>query len=683
VWQHRNVKTLIVNGNVLVLMVRATLGLLLCCFAAAAPAAVVRIEVDACRDLAGGMSYGLAGVYEKLVGRIHYEVDPRNPANRVITDIGHAPLNAAGRVEFAADFYLLKPKDIHSGNATVLFDAVNRGRKGSLSEFNGAPWFVNDPETAADLGDGFLMREGFTVLWVGWQHDTPPGEHLMRAYLPIATDGGRPIEGLVRHDFFVAEPAPDHSLGDRGHAPYAVSDPKDPRNVLTVRDGATAERRVVPRGQWAFARCEGARRVPDATRICLEGGFRPDRIYELVYVSQDPKVDGLGLAAIRDAVAHLKDGSEALAIPAGSIDRAIGYGLSQTGRLMRTFVHDGFNEDERHRKVFDGILSHTAGSARGSFNLRFAQPSRDLDLNFHYPADVFPFHDAVQTDPVTGQRGGLLARVAREFMPRIFYTNTATEYWIRPTALIHTDVEATRDVPPMDNVRIYLFAGAQHIPAPFPPGIAFGELRANPLDYRWFMRALLVAMNRWVRDEAPPPPSRYPTLADGTLVPVGAFRFPGLRGVAPPSELPTAFRLDYGPRFEAERVITREPPGLVTPYPILVSQVDASGNETAGLRAPELAVPLATYAGWRPFETLFVPISDGIYLPFARTKAEREARGDPRPSIEERYADRAQYLGSIATAALPLIEQGYVLAEDLPPLLRSAARLWDHLQSTP
>jgi len=646
-----------------------------CLAASAAMAEVVRIEVEDSGDIANGKPYGLAGAYERIAGTIHYAVDPGNRINRTITDIEYAPVNAAGLVEFSADFYLIKPKKIEAGNGAVFFEVANRGRKGLLTRFNRAAGSV-DPSSAEHIGDGFLLRQGFSLLWVGWQHDTPEQDGLLRVYPPIATDDGKPIEGLVRSDVIVTEKTFARSLGDRSHSAYPVANPDDPRNVLTVRDGAMGERRVISRDRWQFGRSDGSRTVPDNTMISLDTGFEPGQIYEVVYVAEDPPLAGLGLAAIRDAISMLKYGSPGtLAIPDGAIDRAITYGSSQSGRLLRTYLYDGFNEDEQGRKVFDGVMAHIGGAARGSFNQRFAQPSRAPGGAFEYPNRVFPFADDVQTDPATGMQDGLLSRVTPKSLPKIFYTNSSTEYWRSVSALTHTTVDGERDLPLMDNVRLYHFAGTQHGPARFPAMAANGGHAPNPNEYAWFLRGLLVAMDRWIVDETLPPPSRYATLEKGTLVDFDDLSFPAIPGVHLLPEPSIAYALDYGPQLASKGIITREPPELGPAYPFLVPQVDDSGNEIGGLRSPDIAVPLASYTGWLPSN----PVSGvGLYVPFARTRAEREANGDPRLSIEERYQGRAQYLGLVAHSAMALIDDGYLLAGDLPQILERAGAHWDH-----
>jgi hypothetical protein len=658
--------------------------------AAPLSAEVVRIEVQSRADLAGGQGFGAAGPYEKIAGKIFFAVDPALPANRIVADLDRAPRNAGGKVEFSSDFYLIKPKQIAKGNGAVLYEVSNRGGKGMLGFFNHAAGSL-DPASPAEMGDGFLMAQGYTLLWVGWQFDPPQRPGLVRVYPPTAVEGGAPIRGLVRSDFVVTERESDHSLADRDHAAYAVLDPSSPDNVLTVRDSVEGPRRIIPRSQWGFARAEGAGQTADPTRVYMASKFEPGKIYEVVYTAQNPPLVGLGHAAIRDVISMLKyKSADTWSIPAGAITRALGFGVSQSGRFLRTYLYYGFNRDEANRKVFDGVIAHVAGAGRGSFNHRFAQPSRDGHpyLNFFYPTDIFPFTDVSQRDPETGVADGLLTHAgAPELLPKIFYTNSEYEYWGRAASLIHTTVDGKADAPLMDNVRIYLLAAGQHGPGAFPPVQTIGQQRNNPLDYRWSMKALLLAMDRWTAKGAAPPPSRYPRIADGTLVTPDRLRFPKVPGVTTSTAVHRAYHADYGPKFATEGIVTLEPPRIGTPFPILVPQVDADGNGLAGVKMPELTVPLATYTGWNLFNdrsgpTTVLSSMQGSYVPLPRTGADRKRTGDPRQSIDERYHDKDQYLGLVTKAAQELIDQGFLLAEDLQIVVRNAGRHWDYAAST-
>ena len=664
----------------------ATLFLLL--VAATASADVVRVEVDARHDVADGRAYGLAGSYEALRGMVHFEVDPANPANRVVTDIDLAPRNDRGMVEFRSNFFLLKPTDVTRGNGTVLYEVSNRGGKGMLGYFNNAAG-SRDPRTAEEMGDGFLLENGFSLLWLGWQFDVPMREGQMRLHTPVATDDGATITGLVRSEVVVNERVFDRSLADRSHIAYVVADPDDPANVMTVRDGVGLPRRVVPRDQWRFARRgEDGEIVDDPTRVYLEGGFEPHKLYDVVYVAKDPALVGLGPAAVRDMISRMKyDASPELGLPAGAIEHAIAWGVSQSGRFLRTFLYHGYNTDEHDRRAFDGVMAHVAGGGRGSFNHRFAQPSRDGHpfLNKLYPSDIFPFTDVVQHDPETDMQDGLLAGIQPGHMPKVFYTNSSYEYWGRAASLIHTTLDGAADAPLLDNVRVYSFAGGQHGPGRFPPRRTSGQQPSNPNDYSWFLRSLVLAMDGWIDDDAASPPaSIYPRIADGDLVAPDVIGFPDLPGVGQPAEPHLAYRAVYGPAFRTEGIVTVQPPEVLSAFPILVPAVDADGNETGGLMMPEVAVPLATYTGWNLFRggagpTDVLSSMQGSYIPFPLTGEDRARTGDLRRSIEERYGSRAAYLGQVTEAALALADRGYLLAADLAPILTQAGRHWDYL----
>ena len=655
---------------------------------AAGRSEVVRVEVEQRAAVAEGREFGLAGPYEKIAGKVYLAADPALGPNVIIADIDNAPKNAEGRVEWSAEYFLLKPKDVSRGNGTVLLEVGNRGGKGLLGFFNGGERSA-DPETVEHFGDGFLQRHGFTLLWVGWQWDTPEVEGRMRMYPPIATDRGKPIRGLVRADFVPRERETDHSLADRNHIAYPVADPEAKENVLTVRDAVEAEREIIARSQWKFARAENGQVVPDATRVFLEGGFEPHRIYEVVYLSENPLLVGLGPAAIRDMVSHLKYGSaDALSIPEGVIDRALAFGISQSGRFLRTFLYYGFNEDESHRKVFDGVIAHVAGGGRGSFNHRFAQASRDAHpfLNMFHPTDIFPFTDLSQTDSQTGTSDGILAFQKPEFHPRVFYTNSSYEYWGRAASLIHTAIDAREDAPIIDTTRVYHFAGTQHGAARFPPSRTRGQQASNPMAYHWSMRALLVAMDRWADGGPEPPPSQYGRLENQTMVAPEDLDFPKIPGVETSARIHKAYRADYGPKFRNDGIITKEPPEIGRAYPMRVPAVNEDGNEIVGVQMPEHSVPLATYTGWNLFNADSGPTDvlssmQGSYIPFPRTESERKIKNDPRLSIEERYDNREHYLGLVANAALDLFEQGYLLAEDVASILGQARTHWDYVMA--
>lgn len=618
-----------------------------------------------------------ASGYEKIIGTLHFAVAPDHPRNRVIADLALAPVNAAGRVAFSADFVVLRPvAPSAANNRTVLLEVSNRGGKGLLNNFNvGAK---ADPVTDADLGDNFLFRAGYTLAWVGWEFDVPPTPGLLRINVPVATAHGQTITGPVSALFIVDAPTTTFRVTDL--AAYAPADASFADATLSVRASRTTGTwAAVPRSEWSLR---------DHT-VSLPTGFTPGRAYQLTYTAKNPPVAGLGFAALRDTAAWLKQStlspsasssSTAPSVPSvAPVQRAYAFGISQSGRFLRDFLYHGFNTDEHDRPVFDAVWAHIAGAARLDFNRRWSTP-RSLGQT---PVAGFPFADTAQSDPVTDTREGLLENSrtpADALLPKIFYTNTSVEYvgGGRVAALLHTDPTGTRDLALPPHVRAYAFAGTQHGAARFPPAkSAAAQQLPNPNNFWWPMRALLPALHAWVTANTPPPPSAIPTLRDGTLVPASALAFPALPSVASPRSL-TA-----GPRA-ANPLLARD--GAGTPLPLLVSQVDADGNERGGLRLPEIAVPLATYTGWNfrapaagsPEELVMLV---GSFIPFAPTRAARAATHDPRPSLTERYESRAAYLAQIERATRALVTQRLLLADDVPALLRQAATRWDHLTS--
>ncbi len=581
--------------------------------------------------------------YESVTARAYFEVDPNAPANRSIALIANAPRNDAGRVEFSADLYIVRPRDPSKSNGTALVEISNRGGKGLNGVF--------------DLGDHFLYEHGFTLVWVGWEFDVPPpNPERLKLYAPIAMKGGEHIEGLVRSEWTGDERVDTISLGDRTQIGYPVSNPSDRANQLLVRDHPQDDRRTIPRADWSFK---------DDRHVTLKGGFDPGKIYEVIYKAKDPVVEGLGFAAIRDTVSYLKNDER------NPVKRALGFGVSQSGRFLREYLYEGFNADEKNRRVFDGVWAHVAGAGRGeTFNMPFGQPSRDGHpfLNVLYPVDIPPFTD-----------DGLLVRTRQEnALPKIFFSNGSYEYWGRGASLIHTTLDGKKDDPPPANIRIYFFAGAQHGSGSIPPRKPLAQNLSETNDYRASMRALLIDMQNWLTEGRDPPASVYPLIAKDQLVTLGAFAFPHLPGVNLPHRKREVYRVDF----------SSEPPKIGPAYPTLIPQVDQDGNETCGIRMPEVQVPLASYTGWN-LRAQIIGAPDelfsmtGSWIPFPRTKIEREDKKDPRLSIEERYASKRVYLEKITNAAVSLEKQGFLLDEDVAKLRERAGREWDFVQSMP
>ena len=615
-------------------------------------AEVSRVEITSRRDVLGGRSFGSSGPYEYLVGRVYFSVDPADPRNRIIVDLDKAPKNAAGRVEFSADLAILAPREPSRRSGVALIDIVNRGSKTVLRNFNRAAATAS-LETEAELGDGLLLRQGYTIVWVGWEFDVPRGGGRMRIDVPAAMG----TSGVARATFTPNARSADFTVGDL--VGYTPGNAAAAENTLTVRDRLQNAPVAIPRDKWQLA----------SNVVTLEGGFEPGRIYELAYTAANPPVSGLGFAAVRDVAAWVKYAGD----PVASARYAFTFGSSQSGRFLRNFLYEGFNTDEHNRQVFDALMAHIAGAARLDLNRRWAI-STTLAM---YTATSFPFADTKQLDPVTGiEEGALENPRAREHQPKIFYTNSGVEYWGggRVAALIHTTPDGSKDLALPDNVRAYFLTGSQHGPAAFPPTVTTGQQTNNPNDYWWTMRALLVAMDNWVRKGVAPPPSRVPRLDDGTLVPAAKVAFPTLPAVTSPRALTAGTRA-------VNRLVPKDG-ASGSPLPLLVPQVDKNGNELAGIRLPDVAVPLATYTGWN-FRNVATGAPDqlfpllGSYIPFASTRAEREQSNDPRPSIEERYPTRERYLQLVQESGAALVKNGYLLADDLSGVVRHAGEHWD------
>lgn len=649
---------------------------------------VVRVEIEKREPFAEGMEFGHTGAYEVIAGRLFYEVDPRNDANERITDLELAPPNAHGRVEFWEDFFLLQPIDPGKGNGCLLYDVHNRGNKLALWTFNDGE-MTNDPHTAEHAGNGFLFREGYSVLWTGWNGEVQEdGTNRLLAGLPIARQpNGEAITGRNYVEISVDEAKFSqpfyYSIWGTSKAYPAVSlDNSDA--VLTKRRRRSEPAEEIPRDGWAFAEMKDGELVPDATSLYVKEGFRPGWIYELVYTARDPRVSGLGLAGLRDAVSFLRFGTTGNP-SLGRFDRACIFGISQSGRLIHHFLYEGFNRDEADRKVFDGAIIHVAGAGKGLFNQRFGMATvyaTEHNDNL-IPSEFFPFSPTRQTDPVTGQSGDSLERLRESgTVPKVFFVQTSTEYWTRAASLLHTDLEGKTDLPIDENVRIYSVAGAQHLGGgPTDPGIC--QFPRNPLNDRGpVLRALLVAMDGWMREAASPPESRYPRIDDGTLVNLETYRsqFPEIPGVNVPPASYQPLRLDPGPRWRSEGIADNAPPKVGEPYRTLVPAIDADGNELAGIRLPEVAVPIASYMGWNLRDEAYGVggILAGLHGGYHEFPLVADPK-DSRAAVRDRYPNRETYLSQFTEATLALWRDGFLLAEDAQRLLQEASerRLWD------
>jgi len=630
---------------------RSLLAFLTCALAIAtdARAEVTKVTIANRTVVAGGEAFGQVGPYEKLTGTIEFALDPADKHNSRVVDLEHAARAADGRVHFSADLYVLRPVEAQKGNGALLFEIANRGRKGLLGRFNRGAGGSQDPMAAADFGDGFLMKEGYTLVWVGWQFDVQPP--FVRIEAPAAD-----VQGRVRYSFIVDAKQTDTSPADL--PAYPPLDLNDRTASLTVRDRFWGTPTRINREKWRF-NVQNSR-----VHIVFDEGFEPGRLYEIDYPAGGAKAAGVGMAAVRDAASAFRYRTD---LPIRGRTAYI-FGASQSGRFLRQFLHDGFNADEEDRRVFDLVWPHIAGAGQGSFNERFAAPGYNT-----FSATQYPFTDLAQTGP-RGERDGILAAYRPNQVPKVIYTNTSVEYWGlgRSAALTHLTPDGTRDADLPENVRIYHLAGTQHGEAAFPPTPGTGQALGNPMPQGNVMRAILRAAYQWVESGTRPPDSRHAALRDQTLVQLKAIGFPAIPGVGDPRTIEGPGHLDEG-HFAA--------------LPFLVPKVDADGNEVAGIRVPELVVPLATTTGWN-FRaervgnptTLYALL--GSYVPFARTKAEREARRDPRLSVEERYRDREDYLGRIRTAAASLVKDRFLLQEDIDDVVQRATRHWAYATAT-
>ena len=652
-----------------------------------------RLDMDAPVPFADGMGFGDVGPYEMLRGQVHFAVDPDAPAYQTVVDLENAPRNSSGMVEYSTDVFILKPVELTRGNRRLMYGVNNRGNKRVLATFNDAVQ-SNDPSSAEHSGNGFLMRRGYSVVWSGWQGDILPGNGRMTMQLPIATDEGREITGVVRTEFISDEPG-NVTFPLSGSAPQAAGPRLRWNNdytasyeaasldtalaTLTCREYERDQRIPIPSDEWQFAALdEEGKVVPSATDCHVPAGLKPGWIYELVYEAKNPKVLGLGFVGIRDLVSfllHAEADDEGERNPlrqnGTGIEKAYAWGPSQSGRCLREFVYRGFNEDAQGRRVFDAIAPHVSGGGRVILNYRFAQPGRypRQHSDHLYPSDQFPYAYTVTTDPFTGETDGILKRPETD--PLVIHTQSSSEYWERRGSLVHTDALGN-DLSDHDKARVFLFSGSQH-GSDAHKGPQAGPYRhlSNPNQAGPLLRALVDALDAWATDGTPPPDSRVPTLANETAVPadVASASFPSIPEVSCPAEASRVYVQDHGPEFD-KGILSIEPPteDLQSEYRLLVPQVDADGNEIAGIRAPTIEVPLATYAGWnyRPEGSAEKALSGlvGSFLPFASTGDERRAGDDSRPSIEERYRSKSDYVRRVAAAAQRLVEQRLLLEED-------------------
>lgn len=650
--------------------------------ASTAHAAVTGITIERRAPILPGQSFGDRGGYELIEGRVHFAFDPKASANDRITDLDLAPRNAKGQVIAEGDFLVLQAIDPMKRSGTALIDVPNRGRRLALASLNlvrksfTAPATL-DPNTAADWGDGFLMEQGLTVIWVGWQADAPQFPGAMSLDVPRATQAdGSPLRGPARSDWVVDQPAERLDLGVLGHTPHRVSERARQDGVLTRRRHRESEQETLPRAEWRFA--------ADGASIEREGGFEAGWIYELVYESENPPIVGLGFAAYRDFASY------ALYDPKSPfpVKRTVALGVSQSGRFLRHLLYEGFTQDEAGRSVVDGVVIQIGGAGRGGFNHRFSHPGRvgNPYANFFYPGDEIPFtsRPSKKKAGLSFRKAGLLDRLARGSapLPRIFQVNSGYEYWGRAASLVHMTVDGKRDVSPLENERLYHIASAPHYPLAFPPAptseTSPGIYRGSAIDTSPAHRALLLHMLNWVEDDLTPPPSNHPTIQAGSLVSPESLRYP-LTQMPVPRSPHLAYPLDFGPDWQ-RGIIAHQPPRRGKAYAIRVPAIDTLGNEASGIQSMELRVPIGTYTPWA-LRTGFPTSANemvgylGTFIPLTQS-ADLRGPDDERSSLAELYPTRAVYDRRVAEEANSLVAEGWMLERDRDRIIAAAADRW-------
>ena len=604
--------------------------------------------------------------YEMIEGVAYLSLDPEDPGNAMITDIEYAPRNGAGMVEYSADFRVLAPS-VNIANGGLLYNVNNRG--GSRVA----------PEISFDHP---LTSLGFTYLVTGWINEITPGESRLRLHAPVVGSADDPITGDVRYEITVNSPADEVNIAGGGHLAYAPTQQGMRESSLSRRQYQEEPRIPVERSSFDLTVADEPDSSQPIVSLALEGGFEPGQLYELIYEARDPVLAGAGMAAIRDLVSLMRYGGEGekhlAQLGLTEVEHTVAWGNSQSGRLLRQFMYDGFNADLEQRKVFDGIIPVIAGSGYGMFNNRFAMPTRTngQHSNHLYPNDLFPFTYGESTDPWTGRNDAVLRRArATGTVPMVFHIQTSNEYWVRAGSLPHTTPDGSEDAVIPPNVRFYSIGGSQHGSGNgVPREDANTQLPRNPNLWAPIADSLLVAMYRWVAEGENPPESRYPRIADGTLAPshedgpINRNAWNPLRGVAHPGAIYRPAHANYGSRWDSERIIDQHPEYSDHWYGALVPAVNSDNNDFAQstVLPPLTAVPLATFTPWNlrapatGAERSLARLAGG-YIPFPANTAVAVQSGDPRNSIAGLYQSFEDYLEKYEAATDALINEGYLL----------------------
>jgi hypothetical protein len=641
---------------------------------------VVKLEQIERYDVFNGQSIGLRGSYEWLSGIAVFEIDPKNPRNRSIADVDLAMVNGKGMIEFKSPFLLLHAKDLSKRNGLCLLEVSNRGGKALLSMYNGARTGQVRPNVPKDFGNLWLLEQGYMLAWIAWEWDIPmsPGSFGIELS-PLEYRPGNPITGLVRADWVVDQNTDQLFLGNRNLKSYPpVVNPSF--NILTSRLGLDTPKETISPDQYTIINDSSGQGLH---QIKLQKGFEAGKIYELIYLAKDPVLAGLGLVAVRDFASYLKS-SECILQPSRHV---IGQGISQTGRFLRQYLHDGFNLDEQNRTALDGMMIYMAGAGRGSFNHRFGQPSRDAQRysSFHYPIDLYPF----ASDEYHLDQSKNVGYYQWDGKIKIFYINSGYEYWARGASLIHTTSDGIQDLKLPPHERYFHIASMQHFGEALPDSTARIDLRytiykGNPIWTAPYFRALLSQMKDWLTENKEPIDNLIPTIQSGNLVPYKKFQLPYIPGLDKPISPYYPQSRYYGSRWESHKIIDQEPPLPGISFPVFIPCTDSIGNESSGLRALELRVPLATYTPWGLRYGLANPREmidfRGLCIPLPKSKLNTTSQ-DQRPTTSGLYKDKSEYLKKIDGEILNLVAERLLLPADSVELKLQASRLWDRVVS--
>jgi hypothetical protein len=643
--------------------------------------AIVEIEIHATEPFADGRAFGEAGSYQRIKGVARGEIDPAASENRVIHDLDKAATDGRGMVQYEVDFFILRPTEPRPATSVLVYDVTNRGRKMILNLLDDALGNAdtNNPKTAQDIGLGFTLGRGYSLVWSGWDPGAPRANNGMTARLPPVLEDGKPMVRRIRDEFHIGTRAPGKGDVVRLNYPAVSTDQRKAR--LTVRDRESDARSEIPADSWEFLDRQSIRLLPDGTL------FAPFKIYDLWYEATGSSVLGAGFAATRDLVSFLRyDRADCHGTPnpmiaesarhGPGIEHVLAFGVSQSGRFLRHFLELGMNDAGQGRRVFDGVLSHVAGAGKVFANHSFAMPGRTTTQHEDrlYPENWFPFGNGLTTDPFSGKSGAILK--GRPTDPVMIEVNTSTEYWQKGASLVHTDPAGRHDAELPDTSRVYMIAGTQHGGRPgTDPSAGPCVNPRNPHSATPALRALFAALEEWVRTGASPPACRVPSIAEGTAIHAEGVKMPEVPGFA---LAPGANRI--GP--PVDWVVPPERLGIF--YETRVCAVDADGNEVAGIKLPPIAVPLGTHTGWNVYRAQASELCDrdGSLIPFARTRAEREISGDPRPSLQERYGSREAYVAQVEAAAAALVGDRLLLPADAAAYVK-AAKECDHFRPVP